>query len=855
MLLSFGQAFAQIYGPLTFDATVSGSIFGSPDTIANLSPVTFTVSYTYTQGPGDWKRQTWVESHEFTGTGIASVALNSDINTIVPVSHSSLFDIAYFIKAESWDGILPDRFAMAGIANNGGVPGGTADCMIFNAVITLANPDVPGEICIAIGDMDDNAYDWLFDDPQPTFDTKCWPVATAPNFPPVITNCPSQLTTQHDVDFLYDFDATDAESDPITWDASIGTIDANGVWTWNPPCDSVGKSVTLTVHANDANHNPGATCVVDLVVQNSAPELGAGCGVTKTVGISGGAIQFSSDDANSGDTEDWSVVSVVPTPAGSYNISGTGLLTFIPGPGDAGNFVFTVRVTDCAGAYDECTATFNVVLLNPFSVQIAKNEDVLQGHHSYVDVIANLNVDASEVWGFDILIGYDPSALAFMGAIAGEPWSNHVDYDYEYFTFRYNYNGNCGNGCPTGLLRVVGIADQNDGANHPVTKVLENGIVLFTLDFFVSNDRTMECMFVPIRFYWMDCGDNTFAMRFPAGANGCEEIPQAENAYDVKTVLNCGIFEFSDPLRLNNLANFAGTFPTYFGAPTIPCDTATGEKNVYRLIDFINGGIDIICSDSIDARGDVNLNGIANEIGDAVVFTNYFIAGLAAFTVNVEGQIAATEINGDGSVLTVADLVYLVRVIIGDASALDKVSPYTTTAHFGTMGSVVTVDQKLGGAYFVFDGKAEVSLADGASNADLKVGEINGNTVALVIDLDAATAFTGNILNTNGRIKSVEASDVNGNLYKTVILPSSFSVTNYPNPFNPATTIEMALPVASNWTLSIYNVAGQKVFETSGYSEAGVQQVVWNADQASGIYFYKVDAGQFSATKKMVLLK
>jgi len=79
---------------------------------------------------------------------------------------------------------------------------------------------------------------------------------------------------------------------------------------------------------------------------------------------------------------------------------------------------------------------------------------------------------------------------------------------------------------------------------------------------------------------------------------------------------------------------------------------------------------------------------------------------------------------------------------------------------------------------------------------------------------------------------------------------------NYPNPFNSITTIDLALPVASNWTVSIYNLVGQKLFETSGYSEAGAHQIEWNAEaQASGIYFYKVDAGKFSATEKMVLMK
>jgi hypothetical protein len=90
-----------------------------------------------------------------------------------------------------------------------------------------------------------------------------------------------------------------------------------------------------------------------------------------------------------------------------------------------------------------------------------------------------------------------------------------------------------------------------------------------------------------------------------------------------------------------------------------------------------------------------------------------------------------------------------------------------------------------------------------------------------------------------------------------VVIPSDYSLSqNYPNPFNPVTTIELALPTASDWTIAIFNVSGQKVAEYSGHNEAGIVTVNWDASNlASGLYFYKSNAGNFSATKKMVLLK
>ncbi len=66
------------------------------------------------------------------------------------------------------------------------------------------------------------------------------------------------------------------------------------------------------------------------------------------------------------------------------------------------------------------------------------------------------------------------------------------------------------------------------------------------------------------------------------------------------------------------------------------------------VVNFYNGGIDIVCADSIDARGDLNLNGIANEIADAVMYTQYFLYGLDALDANPlfrEAQIAASDVN------------------------------------------------------------------------------------------------------------------------------------------------------------------------------------------------------------------
>ncbi len=92
----------------------------------------------------------------------------------------------------------------------------------------------------------------------------------------------------------------------------------------------------------------------------------------------------------------------------------------------------------------------------------------------------------------------------------------------------------------------------------------------------------------------------------------------------------------------------------------------------------------------------------------------------------------------------------------------------------------------------------------------------------------------------------------------TPIIPQEFSISqNYPNPFNPVTSINFNLPKACQVDLSVFNILGQKVATVAdGQFEAGMHTVQWNAEQcASGIYFYKIQAGEFTDSRKMLLLK
>ena len=85
---------------------------------------------------------------------------------------------------------------------------------------------------------------------------------------------------------------------------------------------------------------------------------------------------------------------------------------------------------------------------------------------------------------------------------------------------------------------------------------------------------------------------------------------------------------------------------------------------------------------------------------------------------------------------------------------------------------------------------------------------------------------------------------------------------NYPNPFNPVTNIVYDIPEATDVTLEIYNVMGQRVRTLAqGNHEPGRYQIVWSATNdigqalSSGMYIYRIQAGDFVSVKKLVLMK
>ncbi len=130
------------------------------------------------------------------------------------------------------------------------------------------------------------------------------------------------------------------------------------------------------------------------------------------------------------------------------------------------------------------------------------------------------------------------------------------------------------------------------------------------------------------------------------------------------------------------------------------------------------------------------------------------------------------------------------------------------------------------------------------------IGEVSDQlSFSLTSGLDAGNSVSG-VVNVFVVITDVDDDET--------ILPSHFDLgQNYPNPFNPTTKIPFSIKASSDVTLSVYNVLGQKVDELNlGRMSSGQHVIEYKpTSQSSGVYFYRIVAGDFTAIRRMILLK
>ena len=164
-----------------------------------------------------------------------------------------------------------------------------------------------------------------------------------------------------------------------------------------------------------------------------------------------------------------------------------------------------------------------------------------------------------------------------------------------------------------------------------------------------------------------------------------------------------------------------------------------------------------------------------------------------------------------------------------------------------------------------------------AANVDIFLSTDGGNTFPTTLatgvpNNGSASVTLPNIQNSSCRIKVKASNNIffdisNTNFTITNVVgignvnaaPLTFNLAqNYPNPFNPTTLINFTIPKTANVTLKVYDMKGELVtalIDGILTTEGNYSYEFDGSKLASGMYFYKIEAGQYSETKKMILVK
>ncbi len=241
----------------------------------------------------------------------------------------------------------------------------------------------------------------------------------------------------------------------------------------------------------------------------------------------------------------------------------------------------------------------------------------------------------------------------------------------------------------------------------------------------------------------------------------------------------------------------------------------------------------------------VTISGVVDEDHEAdwKWQENTYVVGTATLVLN-EVPLAATAVtlaNLEGN----PEAYEGVLIDLTDGAEVESINSYDLTLTDGTYSFLLDDD----------------IVADSILDINYRENAIVGGTDTLIAG-GVFTNIKGLVLHSYGSIKIEvrKLADLTVEIVEPGVtsVPSDFILhQNYPNPFNPVTTIQFDLPNASDVKLMIYDINGRLVEElVNGSLNAGRYNLRWNASHlSSGVYFYRIQTPEYTATNKMLLLK
>lgn len=310
-----------------------------------------------------------------------------------------------------------------------------------------------------------------------------------------------------------------------------------------------------------------------------------------------------------------------------------------------------------------------------------------------------------------------------------------------------------------------------------------------------------------------------------------------------------------DPTNSNNViavfSNYSVQrlwYSTDAGASWINIDGnlagVNGPSCRWATILYKSGQLHVFLATSVGVYYTLNING-ASTVWTQEAVTSIGNVVTVMFDYRSSDNVFVAATHGRGSFSTVINPALPVEMLSfnSEVSGNNVLLKWTTGSEINNAG--FEVQRKTGSADWV-----NVGYVQGNGNSNVQ----NNYT------------YSDNNLQSGKYKYRLKQIDYNGNFEYhnlsselTIGLPNTFALKqNYPNPFNPSTKIEFNLPVNGNVLLKIYDVSGKEVTRliNNEFRNAGNYSVDFNAKSlASGVYFYKLEAGSYTGIKKMMLVK
>jgi len=221
------------------------------------------------------------------------------------------------------------------------------------------------------------------------------------------------------------------------------------------------------------------------------------------------------------------------------------------------------------------------------------------------------------------------------------------------------------------------------------------------------------------------------------------------------------------------------------------------------------------------------------------------------------------------------DKIYLAKLTHNGEFLWQKIYAYPWPVSSYNDAWAVTVDPNDDGYLIVADTREDIidqrdiyvlkTDADGDTLWTIKTGDhVDESPFNIITTDDGGFAVCGQryMLNTSGQLYKdfylLKYESLSGIMPSEFYLPQETElIQNYPNPFNEQTIIKYNLPVSTEVKLDIHDILGRRIESLiNGKQQAGYHNIIWRAeDLPSGVYFFKLQAGDFVDIKKTVLLK